>query len=500
MKKIALLLSVLVLTIACSRSSEAPSAERLGAAASPGQVGPFVIPPSWKQASWFIDPQNTSTCASDNNRTCSLSTCGTSGDGPCLTFGSVATRWGTYSPRLRQNTTMTFMTSQTAGDADPVRLSPYLENLASMFVVGTTTVNATGTLGTITAKNRATPQILNSVLVPVSGSIVAEQLMIVTGAHSGEAWIYKDVAGTTWALSQPLAPAQSTAITGTPIFGTVAAEQDSFTAGDNYTTVTFPSVAITDLEPQVETWGGAGVQAGLYVSNITISTVGGITPSPLIIGDSVMLADVNVLRMVSGSSSMRASQAQGSSNFGYNQELYNCWLNGGVWPMGISITQTATISASTFYAGGVVTGGNQNRLGNASLNQDIYLGSGAHGLNAISSGNAVGIYVEASNNLALIGPGSFSTSSFIWGPGSIVVFQNSRLNYPAGATGAATNLIFTGGTTVSGQTTGCIGTTTVGSPTLTCNITYTAAHLDTNLGAVSGCLYAPGGGAICNIQ
>jgi len=32
-----------------------------------------------------------------------------------------------------------------------------------------------------------------------------------------------------------------------------------------------------------------------------------------------------------------------------------------------------------------------------------------------------------------------------------------------------------------------------------CNLTFTTANLDANLGAVSGCIAVPGGAAICNV-
>ena len=52
---------------------------------------------------------------------------------------------------------------------------------------------------------------------------------------------------------------------------------------------------------------------------------------------------------------------------------------------------------------------------------------------------------------------------------------------------------------VSGGTVGCVGIPTVASPTFTCNVTYSSANLDSDLGATSGCLFVPGGGSVCNV-
>src|SRR6266567_5503133 len=74
---------------------------------------------AWTQAAWFVDPLNVTGLASDKND-------GTTALTPVLTYnGGVAARWGTYSPRLRQNTTITFLSRQPDG-TDPIICNPYV--------------------------------------------------------------------------------------------------------------------------------------------------------------------------------------------------------------------------------------------------------------------------------------------------------------------------------------------------------------------------------------
>lgn len=81
----------------------------------------FGVPPaSWSQAAWFIDPANSTGLANDNNS-------GLDVGHPVLSYsGGVAAKWGTNSPVLRQNTTLTWLSSQT-GNSDPVIFTPIME-------------------------------------------------------------------------------------------------------------------------------------------------------------------------------------------------------------------------------------------------------------------------------------------------------------------------------------------------------------------------------------
>lgn len=493
--------------IACSRTESQPTTEKLGAVSSPGQVEPFVIPPSWKQASWFIDPANTSACASDNNRTCSLSTCGTSGDGPCLTWGSLISRWGTTAPTLTSaNTAITFMSAQ-PGATDTVNFAPYLNN-AYVTIACTPTQIGTVTLGTVTAKNQATPQLLNAVMVDDGGAIAVGQFLVNTNRGNSEAWIYKNVSGTTWAISQPLAPGGTTAVG--QVFGSIAAENNGWVIGDTVNVFTLPDVYFANLNPTQGNFiqgGPHSTVGGIYVYQCNAQSLSSGVFGAFSIGAQVALVDTKV-QSIFGSLPMNANGFAVSSGGGaYVQELYNSWLKNGTWPLGlISTTKSgATNPGAAYVAGGIIANGNnvQNRLGWVSVEQDTIIGAG-NSL-TIESGTLDGVYLETGVSLLMLN-GQVTVANDInggnaklWGPGAINIEASVRFAYPSGAAAAAAALLFTGGITVSGGTKGCIGVPTVGAPTLTCNTSFTAAQLDTSLGATAGCLYVPGGGSMCNV-
>jgi hypothetical protein len=83
--------------------------------ASAAQCGPACT-----VSSWYIDPQNTTTCASDAN-SCTSATCSGAGIGPCLTYQQIVTRRGSTSPvyPYGQSYTIFFLSPQTA-NVDPI--------------------------------------------------------------------------------------------------------------------------------------------------------------------------------------------------------------------------------------------------------------------------------------------------------------------------------------------------------------------------------------------
>jgi hypothetical protein len=500
---IAFLLAVSLAGCTSSSSSPPPPpptpSQHLGAGFSPGPVGPFVFPTSWSQATWFVDRQNVSTCASDNNLTCSLSTCGTSGDGPCATYSSIASRWGTYSPRLRQSTTITWMSGESSNnDLDPVYFNPSLENQASAFLTGTPTTVATTTLGTITAKSITTsPSLLLAIINTDAGALAAGDF-IVNSTHPGEGWLYANTSGSTWSFTQPLPSAQTTAIgTGIP-FGTIGAEQNSYTSGDSVTIETFPSVELSSVSPTVEAWNSS-FGGGIYVSNLTAATSGHGNRAPLFIGASVLFGDVLFQRGPAGNASMSSLSQSNSTNVGYSQEFYNCYVNavGSFWPMGFPISETANNSASFFVTGGAVTGGGTIRMGYVDLQQDVIVGQSAHGSLFLNGGHGTSAYLDTGTTLSIQGPGMFSMSGTLWGPGGLQVNQGARFVYPSGGGAAVANLLFQGAFTVSGQSKGCaVVPTDAAAPT--CGRTLSFANLDSDFGAVSGCWSPIGAGQVCN--
>ncbi len=234
---------LLALVVACKPAAKTETK----LSATQGQVGPFVIPPSWKQAAWFLDGSNVSTCASDNNRTCSSSSC-TSGDGPCLTFGSILSRWGTYEPLIQQKTTLTIMSSMVYPDT--IYMQPRIQYLGTYpsanFIVSCNLPTATwsGAIGTVTAKNRATPQLLTANLSSFTG-VVTNQLLV-NATHPSEAWTYKVASGSVWDISQPVTGCDTAASFPCP---TPLTEVDTWATSDVVSAYTPYTIYMASFEP-----------------------------------------------------------------------------------------------------------------------------------------------------------------------------------------------------------------------------------------------------------
>ena len=121
-----------------------------------------IIPPSWTVPNWYIDPQNTTTCASDSNSGTSA-TCGGAGIGPIVTYQELNVhRWGCQGdpsacPRLspKHDAQLPQQADERGGLVffDPsIELGGYA---AVVCPLGSAQQIATGTLNVVTLKNRA---------------------------------------------------------------------------------------------------------------------------------------------------------------------------------------------------------------------------------------------------------------------------------------------------------------------------------------------------------
>lgn len=495
MKRLAVLLVLFMLLSgivlgACrdSQPTPAPPVQKLTAAfATPGQVGPFVYPPSWLQATWYTDGQNTTGCASDNNRTCSSSAC-TSGDGPCKTFGSIYSRWGTYSPILPQITTINVISGMS--NKDPILSSPTMQNtsgvatpVAYLTYVGVPTVVATTTLGAITAKNRSTPQLLNAVIN--SGSATATQFAV-NSTNASVFWVYSNVSGSTWALSQPM--------TSLAIGSSLATISEvNYTSGDNGDTValeTFPSVTVANFTPQSSIpIASAGNPYG-YLQHLNItgpsfgsSQLGLTVVTECIVGAVNVSNDgntnpvVNVYGLVSswiGTAGDRPLPYNYPSLDVYagTSILAGVLLNGS-YPSWASVVDYDVILDNIYWSQTTAIG-------------EAYMGTGS--TFAVAPGATVSLFGE-----------TLSGTSVLWGPGQINVHGQGRLAYKSGAGGYATSILVTGEVSINNTRTMCCNVPSDAAAGLVCGLsTSTVGIFDAYLGANSGCCLQPGGGSICN--
>ncbi len=443
------------------------------------------IPTSWTTAAWFIDPANSTGKASDSNA------CTTAAK-PCLTYAEVATLWGTYSPRLRQNTTITFMSSQ-PGNADPVYFNPYIENGVQVTLqgsLGTAQEVATGTLSNVVTKSRATGQ-LTEVTLPAGA---APGQLVVNTTKASRAWVYKSAGGSNWFLSQPLA---AWSLSGAAF----PAETDTWANNDSVVLYQPVSVDLAQVQPTVPDAAVNSWNVDLNVYQLTIfdplTAPNAQHLDPLYINSNINISESSVQKAISLGAGAKALDS-GFINDDFSQSV-------------ISSTSGPTMTfwgGQTRYPGA----GAFLSLDRADLDGDFIITSVAD----IYEGEYGAIFIDYGGIVALwdgfeVGQGSFPLNiTAIWGGGTLAVLGSSTLGYPPTATATATFLL-TGGLylnqnlldltngTVTGPSTAC-SVDTSASGSWKCGIALTAANLDLSVsaGGFGGNAVFPGGGTITN--
>ena len=455
---------------ACKPSHDSAKA---GAPYTPGQIGPFVIPASWQQAAWYVDGSNASGCASDNNRTCSLSTCGTSGDGPCLTMSSIASRWGTYSPRLQQATTITIMSSMVASDVS--YFNPFVEGNMSYLSVSCALDVAqqawTGTLGTVTARNMSGGTLLRSTFT--TGGVVATDQLLVNYTHPSRAWVASLQSGTTWNLTQPVAP------TCVPPTCTVT-EVNAWASGDSVIAYN-PSNVYTPQANPVASDIVNGEGFGVWITGCDLQSVYGTEQSPFVGNKYTILVDTVSNR--------------------FHQD--STW--GGVGApvlVNTDVIEQYHGTMSRISAGKIGFGNKFAVFNGGILDNDVVLGDTVfwYGLPAVQTDEGGNAIVSAYFSIGLTAYSYTSVQTQIWGPGALYVNAGGWLQYPTGIGGAVSSLLLTGAMHIAGSTTAC-SHTSAAPDVVDCGISVTPAHLDAAQGVAGfgGYAYSPGGGVISNV-
>jgi hypothetical protein len=440
------------------------------------------------QASWFIDPSLGFDGYTGTNATF------TSGStGPLKTWAEVVRRYGTNSPRLRQNTTFTFVSSHT-DNTDPVYFTPFVENGAQITLQGSfgaaQQVGA-GTLNVVTPKNRNTPQLLTSSFTLGSGAVAVGNA-IVNSTHSSVAWVYKSLGGGVFAISQPMAPVVL------PYDINPTAEVNTWTTGDTVTIYQPTQINIAVFNPTLVDWNGSlNNFPNIYRLNVFDPQLlfGTTYFDPVTLGPTCLL-ELQVQRAANHTFEPR-QLLQPRSN--------NVWYAGG-------LTSTYTVAPDTTntglpgafnlaISGGIVGGPNAFRYGfvGIALDNDVILTvSGTFpGILGYNFG-AGAVYIETGFTLNIGGNCNLRVlaPNIIWGPGILNVQGNARVVY----TGGVATFVNTGGITLNGLSTATAYDTS-GDPTIIhSNRNLTAANLDITVtnGGFGGIAVQLGGATISN--
>ena len=446
-----------------------------------------IIPISWTVPNWFLDPANVSGTASDTND------CTTSATA-CLTCQEIEThRWGTYSPRLRQITTLTTLSSQSnaQAQADPCYFTQYQENNGGMLIVkgllNATTQVATGVLGAVVAKNRATPQLLNAVL-PVGAAVGT---FVVNTTHPSAAFVYKNVAGNNWAMSQPLAR------TAVPVTNFLEpAEVDTWALNDSVTLYHLSALNIGVFSGQVE----AIDSSFATITYPTVLNLNVLDPNPGT-GNSLQLStaqfefvETTISREVVMSANTNAEIVIGFANVDFEGGV-SAVVSGGSWSV----------------IGGQIPAGFSFFTGGAFLDADFICGVTSC---LVNRGGAGVLYIDTSVqlNVNLTTNGNFFNNStaynggqpVIWGPGLLDVGGSGQYLFKTGAGQAVATFKQTQHLRLNQQTTAHSIFTALNVDTPCGGIDLTPANLDLAASATcattgfGGLAFQPGGAAFSN--
>ena len=457
-----------------------------------------IIPPSWTVPTWYIDPANSATCASDSNSGtaatctggCAGSVC-TSGVGPLLTFQELAVhRWGTYSPRLRQVTTRNWLSSHTS-NSDPVYSLEYIENgayLVDTCPLGSAQTVGTGTIGSVTggAATRSGNAVLQATFTIGGSPTLLAGMLVQNTMHASYSVLAKFVSGTTWKVQQPLA---AVSIPYNVAVG-VPNEVTNWTNSDAVTVYQPVAINFAQLASSVtDPTSSSTFNAAHFVNHCNIYQPASTSPPAVL--QNVQLSEMTSFRSVTISGNASVSAQVAGVNVLFANNLYSSSPVSGSFEGG-----------PTFIGGAFV--GNTTTIGGATLDGDVaFMGGTGIFLSGFNFINTVIVDTGSRLNILAGGMGHVAVGNYaasvLYGAGIGNLEGQARIDYPSGASAASADLLIAT-LQVNGQTKTCLGVPSVTSPTLACNITLTNTNLDSNLGATSGCLWVEGGAAVCNIQ
>ena len=422
-----------------------------------------IIPASWGVSQWFVDPANSSGTASDTNDCETVATA-------CLTYQEIANhRWGSYSPRLQQSTTVTWVSS--GSSSDPVYFSPYVEGGPVSFV-GTPVQVATGTITGLVAKNRITGQLLT---VTLASGLAAPTLIKNTTRGTG-AWLYKNISGSTWSLSQPL-PSPATNDNITP------REDDTWANGDSYFALTMPTIHVREIINHQANFANGTI----LIKNFALA--GADSRDPIRIWGATNIAECSIQAMLQDEGAIHSGPESGLLNDDFAASFALLAGSPNTGPGIVYLVGGQFRAPFTTWDGAIQAAG------------DVIVGGSIAIWGAGPLAYAGGVYLDSGTSLRVLGSiqsvANSNYGNYVWGPGTLDMRVNGRYAYPAGAGQAAATFL---GVTLllNNQTKACVGQPGVASPTPTCNMTVTPTALDTVAGASPGCLFVPGGASFCN--
>lgn len=389
----------------------------------------------------------------------------------------------------RQNTNRNWMSSQ-SGNSDPVYDFPTVENGALVQHVpvlptaASSVCGAGSVLANVTNLNRGVN--LQLAQSDTTACTLSAGQLIVNATHPSSAWTYVVNAGNVWKLSVPMNAVGPTTPAGTsPV---------AWSNGDSVTVYSLPQVDLVYLDAVFADWNGG------FTNFPTLNEIHVLDPSGPG-NDGVNLgARTFVMNSQFDREAVFGSTSTDTSVFAMNNYFAGGGISAGgnVNPFAPGISIFGGVISSQFVTNPVST-----MTGHVLLAADTIV-TGAMVLNSpdVSAVNAffpsgIGtVYLETGATLYVGGVGQFfsptnitggSNVPKVYGGGALKFIGNARWSYPTGAGAAAATFTQTGGFAMNLAGTKMAILNLANAAPWTGNITVSAANLDANLGATSGC-------------
>jgi len=340
--------------------------------------------PAWN-TSFFIDPANSTGCASDSNSG-TPSTCGATGVGPLLSYAEVTSRFGpTGCPITSANVTYTWLSS--APVTDPVFICPQM-NPTGALVGGQPTgpsILYTGTLqgstvisaGTVTARSPST----KTPLQVNFGATTALYTFLQNTTHPSCAFVLSLVSGTNYRITQPMPCLTHPTGNGKGYSGATAPvlsqswnEVNTWATSDSITESTFPGVYMVGSSNQnFDGFNNTGVVQIAHLRVLDAGAANNQGSAGFFVNQSTEFGEAVVDRSVQVFQDGIPDSKVGTS-FGLTG-LYNTVCTNGF--MGGNFVPESTIDTTPFpiLAGAIVTNPNASTIGlvNVALDDDVFV-------------------------------------------------------------------------------------------------------------------------------
>jgi hypothetical protein len=438
----------------------------------------------WSQATWFIDPANFTGFASDNNT-------GLDATHPVLSYnGGVVAKWGTNAPLLRQNTTLTWLSTQ-PDDTDPVIFLPVMVGFIVTVQAQLTASQLvhSGALSSVVLLDRATGQLLQADLgfAATPGQLIKNT----TAGKTSYAWVYKNVTGTTFLISQPYAPAA-------PPDVNPPAQVTNWANGDTYALYEPTGVNLVRVSPTIAEFDSDG---DLFPAQVQIYQLRGMSADG-VIGDNNFYLGNDVAVTESSFDTIVVSESAGNDD--EVCDGVNLYLGAGVYnttganQISLQIVGGVTVQSIvpgacswTFFGDAIVDVTGTGPGISLTLGSSVVAGGGRCTiLDSVYIAGTIGLQ-------SVVQCGGFGGP--IYGPGTLDSVGTARILYPGGAGAAAVTFLNAGGLKVNGQSTAWAVTT--GDPAVWHGgRALTAANLDATIagGGFGGLATNIGGATFTN--